>query len=601
MLLLDYIIVIIYLLGMVAIGVYFQRKASNSINSFFLADKELKWWALGSSGMASNLDVSGTMINTALIYSLGISGFFIEIRGGIVLILAFLMIYMGKWNRRAEVMTLAEWMEFRFGSGREGKIARLISALSILLSTVAIVSYFAVGAGKFISEFLGIPAFLGVAPEFWASLIMIVLAMIYTVTSGLYGVVWTDVVQGVLIFIAIAVVVGIVMVNYTLPDVFSVSIPLKDGGFISHQTTAREWSSIIPHWNLNIPENSSYSIYNLFEISILFYLIKTFIEGSAGTGGYMIQRFYASKSDREAGLLSAFWTFLLSFRWPFTISLAIIAINVSQSNPDVMKDPERVLPYVINNVLPTGLKGLIVAGLMAAAMSTFDSIINAGSSYWVRDIYQTFINKNATEKQLIKHSRWSSVLLVVFGLLLTLNLSSINQIWGWLTMSMGAGLIIPLLIRWYWWRFNGFGFAAGVVMGMAAAIIQGLFFQGLPEYWSFLIVSVSSLIGTVLGTLLTKPTDDEVLVRFYKKTRPFGFWGKIKHEIPEKEQESIRAENSRDIRALFVAVPWQLTMFMMFMVIPLKNRTLFVPLFIAFSVLTFLLYKMWYKKPEREK
>lgn len=596
MLLIDYIIVVVYLLSMVAIGVYFQKKASNSINSFFLADKELKWWALGASGMASNLDVSGTMINTALLYSLGISGFFIEIRGGIVLILAFLMIYMGKWNRRAEVMTLAEWMEFRFGSGREGKIARLISALAILLSTVAIVSYFAVGAGKFISEFLGLPAFLGIAPEFWASLIMIGLAMIYSVSSGLYGVVWTDVVQGVLIFISISVVVGIVMVNYGLPDVFTVSTPLKDGGFISHETTARDWSSIIPHWTLDIPENSSYSIYNLFGISILFYLIKTFIEGSAGTGGYMIQRFYASKSDREAGLLSAFWTFLLSFRWPFTISLAIIAIDVSQSNPEVMKDPERVLPYVINNVLPAGLKGLLVAGLMAAAMSTFDSIINSGSSYWVKDIYQTFINKNATEKQLIRHSRWSSIILVVLGLLLTLNLSSINQIWGWLTMSMGAGLIIPLLVRWYWWRFNGYGFAAGVVMGMGAEIIQGLFFSSLPEYWSFLIVSLSSFVGSVLGTFLTKPTDDEVLVKFYKKTRPFGFWGKIQHEISPEEQASIKAENSRDIKALFVAVPWQLTMFMMFMVIPLKNWALFVPLFIAFAVLSFLLYKMWYRK-----
>ncbi len=124
----DYAIVIVYLIGMVTVGIYFQRKASQGINSYFLGDRGLPWWALGASGMSSNLDISGTMINTAFIFALGASGFFIEIRGGVTLIMAFLMIFQGKWNRRALVMTLAEWMHFRFGKDKQGDWARLIAA-----------------------------------------------------------------------------------------------------------------------------------------------------------------------------------------------------------------------------------------------------------------------------------------------------------------------------------------------------------------------------------------------------------------------------------------------------------------------------------------
>jgi SSS family solute:Na+ symporter len=118
MAMIDYIIVFVYILAMIGVGVYFQRKASAGIDSYFLGNRNLPWWALGSSGMASNMDVSGTMINTAFIFALGASGFFIEIRGGVTLIMAFLMVFMGKWNRRANVMTMAEWMHLRSGKAK---------------------------------------------------------------------------------------------------------------------------------------------------------------------------------------------------------------------------------------------------------------------------------------------------------------------------------------------------------------------------------------------------------------------------------------------------------------------------------------------------
>lgn len=590
----DYAIVIVYLTAIVVIGLLLQRRASAGIDSYFLGNRKLPWWVLGASGMASNLDVSGTMINTAWIFALGATGFFIEIRGGITLIMAFLMIFMGKWNRRAEVMTLAEWMSFRFGKNREGDVARLIAAIASIIVTIAMITYFAVGSGKFIGEFLGIPAFWGISSEFWAATMMIVLAMIYTVASGLYGVVWTDVFQGLLIFGTIVYICVMAMTQFPLPDAFSISVPMRDGTFQAIETTRQAWTNVIPQWKLHFDPNSSYSIYNLFGIAIIFYLIKVTIEGAGGTGGYMIQRYFAARSDRESGLLSLFWTTLLAFRWPFIAAIAIMGVSYG-TQFGVINDPETVIPIVISRVVPIGIKGLLVAGLMAAAMSTFDSTVNSGAAYWVKDIYQAYLNPNASEKLLMIHSRVVSVVIVILGLLFSLAIKNINEIWGWITMSIGAGMIIPQLARWYWWRLNGYGYAIGTVGGMLAAVIQRAFFPAVPEYVAFSFASGVSLISMILGTLLTTPTDDSVLKDFYKRTRPFGFWAHIKNAIPPTVLEKVNKENRRDIIATFFAVPWQLVLFLTMMMIVMQRWDTFGWLLIILVVLSIGLYHFWYR------
>ncbi len=595
----DYSIVVVYLLFMIGIGVYFQRKASAGIDSYFLGSRGLPWWALGASGMSSNLDISGTMINTAFIFALGASGFFIEIRGGVTLIMAFLMIFQGKWNRRALVMTLAEWMHFRFGTGRQGDVARLIAAFSIIIVTIAMITYFAIGSGKFVAEFLGIPSFLGLGSEFWAATLMIVLAMIYTVASGLYGVVWTDVFQGTLIFGTILYVCAIAFNDFDLPEKFMVSVPHIKEGFIPIETTREAWTSMLPSWNLNMPADSAYSIYNLFGIAIIFYLIKVTIEGSGGTSQYMIQRFFASRSDRESGLLSLFWTFLLSFRWPFIAAIAMMGA-VWGTQQGIVHDPETVLPTVINNLVPTGVKGLMVAGLMAAAMSTFDSTVNAGAAYWVKDIYQTYLNPKATEKQLLSHGRWSSVIIVILGLGFMLFVRNINEIWGWITSSLGAGMIIPTLARWYWWRMNGYGFASGTVAGMGAAVLQRIFLPDIPEYFAFSIASSASLLGLIIGTYLSEPTDESVLLEFYRRTRPFGFWGPVRAKIKAETMEQINAENRRDIIATFFAVPWQVVLFLTGMAVILKSWDQFSWLLLMLVVLSAGLYFFWFRHLSEE-
>jgi len=582
----DLIIIIAYMLGLILVGLYFQKKASKSIDSYFLGNRQLPWWALGASGMASNLDVAGTMIIVAFIYALGARGFYIEIRGGVTLIMAFLMIFMGKWNRRAGVMTLAEWMVFRFGKDRQGKIARIIMAIASILLTIAMITYFAKGAGKFVGEFLNI------RPEL-AAIIMICIAMIYTVSSGLFGVVFTDVFQGILISFTILYVSLFAFLKFDIPQYFKVSVPLLEGGFQTIKTTFNDWTDIIPKWRLSLP--GEYTKYNLFGIAIIFYLFKVTIEGVGGTGGYMIQRYFAAKSDRDAGKLSVFWTFLLSFRWPFIAAITVMGVWYG-ANYNVIADPERVLPFVINNLIPVGIKGLIVAGLMAAAMSTFDSTVNAGAAYWVKDIYQAFINRNANERKLIYHGRLASIFIVVLGLLFSFLVRNINEIWGWITMSIGAGLIVPQLIRWYWWRLNGYGFAIGTFVGMVVAIVQKIVLPNIPEYTSFIIASISSLIATVIGTLLTPPTNEDVLLNFYKKTRPFGFWKPVKEKFSAEMLNKVNEENKRDIISLFFAVPWQVSLFLMWITLIMKGFFYFKILFVIVILLSSVLYFYWYRK-----
>jgi len=586
----DYAIVSIYLIAIVVVGLYMSKKAGESIDSYFLGKRKLPWWALASSGMSSNLDITGTMIIAALIYALGAKGFYIEIRGGVTLIMAFLLIYMGKWNTRSGAMTLAEWMKFRFGNEKQGETARLIAAISSIIMTIAMVTYFALGGGKFLDTFLGIENYFGLPSEFWAAALLISIAMIYTVASGLYGVVWTDVFQGIFIFSAI-IYMAYTALQITLPESFSISLPMFDGTFQRYNTTFKEWSSFLPQGELAIDGASQYSVYNLFGIAVMFYMLKVVLEGSGGTGNYMLQRYFAVKDDREAGLLSLAWVLLLSFRWVFIGAIAVIGISLGTQ----ITDPELVLPKVVET-LPIGIKGFLVAGLMAAGMSTFDSTVNAGAAYWVKDIYQIHINPKANHRQLMAHSYGASVLIVLLGLAAMLVFKNINAIWGWITMSIGSGMLIPMLLRWYWSRMNGYGFSIGILAGMITALVfKAVAPEGVTEYTMFMISSSASLIGTVLGTLLTEPTDDKTLQNFYNKTRPFGTWGKFKSQLDEHQQIAIDAENKRDIFSTFIAVPWQISLFLFMMSLMFKTWSTSLILGVICAILTIILYFSWYK------
>ena len=587
---LDYLIVVVYLLILIVMGVYLQKRASKSTESFFLGDKNMPWWALGASGMASNLDVSGTMIIAALIYALGVQGFFIEIRGGVVLILAFFMIFMGKWNRRADVMTTAEWMEFRFGKGEQGEAARILAAIAQLIFAIWAITYFIQGAGIFLSEILGI------SPDL-AAILMISLCAFYAALSGLYGVVYTEVFQGGLILFVIIFVVSHVIMNISLPETFVVSVPMGNGEFQQITQNLKDWSNFLPKWEMNVP--GEYSQYNLIGLATIMYIFRSSIDGMSGSGGYMIQRFYAAKNEREVGLLSVFWIFLLSFRWPFIMSIAILGISYSQLG-NVIDNPETVLPKVLMELFPVGIKGLLVAGLLAAAMSTYVAIVNSGAAYWVNDLYQRFIKPEATNKELILHSRIASVAIVILGLMSTYLFTSLNDVWGFLTMGFGVGLIVPQFIRWYWWRFNGYGYAGGTIIGMITAISIRFFFDDIAEMPSFYLTAAITFIGSVVVSYLFPATDESDLKEFYARTRPFGFWGPVRKTFSDSFIVPIQSENRRDILATFFAVPWMLFLGITPMMVVTKQWVYTLICGSVLVILSVILYFLWYKHLSKE-
>ncbi len=587
---LDYLIVVVYLLILIVMGVYLQKRASKSTESFFLGDKNMPWWALGASGMASNLDVSGTMIIAALIYALGVQGFFIEIRGGVVLILAFFMIFMGKWNRRADVMTTAEWMEFRFGKGEQGEAARILAAIAQLIFAIWAITYFIQGAGIFLSEILGI------SPDL-AAILMISLCAFYAALSGLYGVVYTEVFQGGLILFVIIYVVSHVIMNISLPETFVVSVPMGNGEFQQITQNLKDWSNFLPKWEMNVP--GEYSQYNLIGLATIMYIFRSSIDGMSGSGGYMIQRFYAAKNEREVGLLSVFWIFLLSFRWPFIMSIAILGISYSQLG-NVIDNPETVLPKVLMELFPVGIKGLLVAGLLAAAMSTYVAIVNSGAAYWVNDLYQRFIKPEATNKELILHSRIASVAIVILGLMSTYLFTSLNDVWGFLTMGFGVGLIVPQFIRWYWWRFNGYGYAGGTIIGMITAISIRFFFDDIAEMPSFYLTAAITFIGSVVVSYLFPATDESDLKEFYARTRPFGFWGPVRKTFSDSFIVPIQSENRRDILATFFAVPWMLFLGITPMMVVTKQWVYTLICGSVLVILSVILYFLWYKHLSKE-
>ncbi len=586
MILIDYLIIIGYLLILVGIGIYLQHKASRSTEAFFLGDKKLPWWALGASGMASNLDVSGTMIIAALVYAMGVQGFFIEIRGGVVLILAFFMIFMGKWNRRANVMTIAEWMEFRFGTGTQGQAARILAAVAQLTFAVWAISYFIQGAGIFLSQMLDI------SPDM-AGILMITLCAFYAALSGLYGVVYTEVFQGVLILVVVVYTVSHVMLNITLPPEFMVSVPSGDGTFIQVKQTLSDWVNFLPKWEMAMP--GEYAQYNLIGMATMFYLLRSTIDGMCGSGGYMMQRFMAAKNEREVGLMSVFWIFLLSFRWPFIMAIAILAVSLSAQGK-VIENPEVVLPTVLMELFPAGIKGLLVAGLLAAAMSTYVAIVNSGAAYWVNDLFQRFIKPEADRKELILHSRLASVAIVILGLMSTYAFSSLNDVWGFLTMGFGVGLIVPQFIRWYWWRFNGFGYAGGTFVGMLVAIVMRFVIGDFTEMQMFFTTAGVTFMGSIVISLFFPATDMDTLKTFYIRTRPFGFWGPVRALVThELDMDAVNKENRRDIVSTIVAVPWMLFMGITPMLFVTKQWAYVGYAAAILAVLTTILYLNWYR------
>jgi Na+/proline symporter len=493
------------------------------MENYFLGGNRIHWLALAMSGSVSTFDISGTMWMVTLIYLFGMKSVWNHWMWGF-LMAAFFMSYMGKWVRRSRVMTGAEWMITRFGDRTDGRAARYAYALMAVITLIGLTSYGFEGIGKFSAEYVQT----GLDPEAnvrVCALTIFGIATIYTLLGGLEAVVITNVLQTCILVVASIVIAGIAYFELT-PESVAAIAPVDGGSF----------TSLLPEWELKNVDAlpAGYQSYRMFGLLVLVWVAKGLMLNLGGPGQmFDFQMFLSARDPRDAAKVGAAWSAFLIVRWAMVMGIALLAISAGIAIVDGQGtlDAEIVMPRVLAKYLGSGVLGLVLAGLLAAFMSTFAATVNSGASYLVRDLWQPLFRPQASEKHLVRASYVATIAIVGAGILIGLYASSIRQVWDWIMMALGAAFVIPNVLRWYWWRFNGIGYAAGTLAGLAGAM--PLLFMSLmnidpPIFYTFPALCGVSLVASLIGTFVGRPTEDAVLLEFYKSIRPFGAWGPIR-------------------------------------------------------------------------
>ena len=521
MALIDYAIVAAYFVVVIGLGFWYQKRASRDLESYFLGGKRLHWVALAMSGAVSNFDITGTMWIVTLIALFGMKSMWNHWMWGF-LMGAFFLAYMGKWVRRSAVMTGAEWMLTRFGDGPAGRTARLSYALMAVVTMVAFIAYSFQGIGKFAATYVGADPRLCAVVIFGAT-------TLYVLLGGLYSVVITDVIQTVILTVA-AIVVAVIAYLQVSPDLLE-------------RLHAGNWGSLVPTWRLAHPEAlpAAYAEYEFFGALVLLWVIKGLLLNLGGPAQmYDFQRFLAARDARDAAKVGAAWSAFLIVRWAMAMGMALLALGLATE----VTDPEQFMPKVLQTYLPLGLRGIVIAGLLSAFMSTFSATINSGASYLVRDLWQPLVRPQAGPRHLVGAGYVATVAIVLAGTAIGWEGKSIGGIFSWIMMVLGAAFAVPNVLRWYWWRMNGWGYAIGTLVGLAGAIGVPLLPVTLPMYVSFPAVCLVSLVGCLAATFLTAPTDAAVLASFYSNVRPFGFWGPVRRQaVASAEDAQAKSES----------------------------------------------------------
>jgi Na+/proline symporter len=636
---LDYVIILTYMALSCCAGLLMARKASSSMEQYFLGGRSLPWWMLGVAGMANWFDLTGTMIITSFLYMLGPRGLYVEFRGGAVLVLAFLLCYAGKWHRRSGCMTSAEWMTYRFGAGKAAEGVRLLQAVVGVISAMMLLAYLIRGASLFMGMFFPYPPML-------TTIILVSVTTLYTLSSGFYGVVMTDMVQGCIILISCFVISF--MAWHMVPSVQSLQATA-----LSVTGNANWTDSALPVHTTMPP---GYEAYQPLMMIAMFYLVRNIL-GGMGVGAE--SRYFGARDDRECGLQSLLNGIMVMFRWPLMIGFAVMGIYlVHNTYPDqsviqksaalvhqyypaiteadwhsltssilnapgkqpaaliqglhsILGDnwrgklpligfrgdinPEQILPAVLMNQVPSGLKGMLVVAMFAAMMSANNGIVNTASALFVKDIYQNFMRPVAKTRELIFASYASTLAVVAVGFWVGATASSINDLWGWLIMSFTAGGLAPALLRLYWWRCNATGMFGGILLGGIGALVQRLVDPHMPEMHQFLIMTALSFAGTIGGSYLSEPAPMEVLRNFYRTTRPFGLWKPLRDVFQGEERLAVEREHRNDIIAVPFTLLWQVTLFMLPMELVIKAYHGFFMTLPLFLVAVSGMYWFWWR------
>jgi Na+/proline symporter len=552
----DIAIVVCYLLTSVLVGYWVARRAARSTRSYFLGGNVMPWYVLGVSDASGMFDIGGTMWLVYIMFIYGMKSVWIPWVWP-VFNQVFLMVFLSAWLRRSNAVSGAEWIQTRFGKGKGAQLAHLIVVIFALVSVVGFLSYAFKAIGKFATEFL--PWHLS-ANQY--ALILMAITALYVVRGGMFSVVITEVIQFCILATS-SIVLGVIAMQRVSPEMLRRVIPAGwDNPFFGWHLDL-DWSSLIASVNTRIASDG-YSLFGLFFMMLLF---KGFLVSAAGPApNYDMQRILSTRSPKEASLMNMWVNVVLIFPRYFMITgLTILALVFYSDQVRAMGsaiDFEMILPIALDRFVPSGLLGLLIAGLLAAFMSNFAATVNAAPPYIVNDIYKRFINPNASERTYVRMSYAASLAVVVAGISVGWFIESINQVIQWITAALWGGYTAANVLKWYWWRFNGFGYFWGMVTGIGSSLLlivaQQLELTHISALNAFPIILVVSLAGCFAGALLTPQEDEAVLKTFYRQVRPWGFWGPVLAKVREEDPTFERNRDfARDMFNVVVGIVWQ--------------------------------------------
>lgn len=613
----DVIIIVLYIILTLGVGVWVSKKASEGLDSYFLGGKTIKWYYLGLSNGSGMFDVSGTAWMVGILFLYGVKSFMFMWMWPIWN-QVFVMMFLAVWIRRSKVMTGSEWILTRFGDDKAGRASHLIVAIFAVVASIGFIAYFFEGAGKFMTVILPWDASLTIAEttllnsEQTYALLIIFFTTIYTIKGGMFSVVTTEVLQYLIMVLAGILVAGYTFYAFTDVEVNNLIPEEWKNVFFGNELTGF-WSGDYEEFNRLIDTQG----YKMFGAFIGMTLFKGFFSSVAGpTPGYDMQRILSTRNVKDAAYMSGFTNLVLFIpRYLLIggivlIGLVFIAPQMLEAGAVTGNDLEVILPKVINNHVPVGIKGLLLAGLLAAFMSTFSAFVNAGPAYIVNDIYKKYFKPVASDKHYVKASHIASFGVVTLGVIMGFFADSINSITLWITSALYGGYVAANFLKWVWWRFNGWGYFWGMLAGLIIATLQFFLDQNkanleagtllhdlseIPAIYLFPIILGFSLLGSLLGTFLTKPTDMATLKSFYTNVHPWGWWKPVRDHYSE---EKIEKNNDfwLDMFNCIIGIIWQSSMILLpiFLVVRDYSKTWMA---VAVFVLTSLILKFtWLDK-----
>ena len=512
---LDWTIIAAYFVASAAIGFAFAKRAGSSVSEFFVSGRSIPWWLAGTSMVATTFAADTPLAVTGMVAENGVAGNWLwwnMVMSGILTV----FFYAHLW-RRAEVLTDVEFAEIRY-SGRSAALLRVFRALYLAGPiNLIIMGWVNLAMITILDVGLGIPPFTGM-------MVLFGVTMLYSALSGLWGVIVTDAFQFVvamtgsiaLAWFAVDAVGGIDMLVARLPE---------------HYGSAESALSILP------AENAEWMPLTAFLAYLGVQWWATSYPGSEpGGGGYVAQRIFSARTERD-GVLATLWFNIAHFAlrpWPWILTaLAVVILYPGLENPG-----EGYVRAVID-LMPSGLRGLMIAGFAAAYMSTISTHLNWGASYVVNDVYLRFVRPGASERRTVLVSRLTTLALFGLSLLSTwwlYNVGSIEAAWR-ILIALGAGTGLVYILRWYWWRINAWSELGAMAVSLVAFIVlsaTNVFDATDPRDGALLMLTITgiSTVGWLAITYLTRPTDDDKLRAFYRRVRPGGpGWWKVQRDL----------------------------------------------------------------------